>query len=219
MNERKIYILLTDTGTLFTRLIKLYTKSPLNHASLALDINLKELYSFGRKNPHNPFNGGFVQENIKNHPFKRATCEVYSCLISEKEYRRLTESIKKLKNNEKDYKYNLLGLFGIILNREVKRKNAYFCSQFVTALLYKNGIKLTDKSPGLTTPQDIRNSDRITLEYGGMLCDYPVSLMQRDWNIREPEICTLKNVYGGKKGRKGSHAALAFHKLRNILFS
>jgi hypothetical protein len=27
MTEKKVYILLTDTGTLFTKLIKLYTKS------------------------------------------------------------------------------------------------------------------------------------------------------------------------------------------------
>lgn len=213
MNKRKIYILLTDTGTLFTRLIKFYTKSPLNHASIAFDIKLKDLYSFGRKKPHNPFNGGFVRENIENHLFKRATCEVYSCLITETEYQSLSETIQRIKINETHYKYNLLGLFGIILNKEVKRKNAYFCSQFVTTLLSQNGIILTDKSPGLSTPQDIRNSDRITLEYRGELCYYPFFVIQRD--SREPEIY----LYEEKRSRKASNKALAFQKIRRNLSS
>ena len=37
MIEKKVYILLTDTGTLFTKLIKLYTKKPYNHASISFD--------------------------------------------------------------------------------------------------------------------------------------------------------------------------------------
>ena len=49
MIEKKIYILLTDTGTLFTNLIKLYTKKTYNHASISFDSELSEVYSFGRK--------------------------------------------------------------------------------------------------------------------------------------------------------------------------
>ena len=46
---KKVYILLTDTGTLFTKSIKTYTKAPYNHASISFDVGLEELYSFGRK--------------------------------------------------------------------------------------------------------------------------------------------------------------------------
>ncbi|MED4476449.1 hypothetical protein [Oceanobacillus caeni] len=44
MTERKVYILLTDTGTFFTKLIKLYTKKPYNHASISFDSELSEVY-------------------------------------------------------------------------------------------------------------------------------------------------------------------------------
>ena len=54
MIEKKIYILLTDTGTLFTNLIKLYTKKPYNHASISFDSKLSEVYSFGRKTARKP---------------------------------------------------------------------------------------------------------------------------------------------------------------------
>lgn len=55
MEEKKIYLLLTDTGTLFSKLIKCYTKKPYNHASIAFDGELSTVYSFGRKKPKNPF--------------------------------------------------------------------------------------------------------------------------------------------------------------------
>lgn len=49
MKQNKIYLLFTNTRTLFTRTIRLYTKADYNHASIALDPNFNETYSFGRK--------------------------------------------------------------------------------------------------------------------------------------------------------------------------
>jgi hypothetical protein len=60
MTEKKVYILLTNTGSFLTKLIKLYTKKPYNHASIAFDYELSEVYSFGRKTARNPVIGGFV---------------------------------------------------------------------------------------------------------------------------------------------------------------
>ncbi|MCM3651426.1 MULTISPECIES: hypothetical protein [Metabacillus] len=51
----EIYIILTDTGTIFTNMIKMYTKQSLNHASISFTKNLSTTYSFGRKNVNNPF--------------------------------------------------------------------------------------------------------------------------------------------------------------------
>lgn len=53
----KIYIILTYTGTLLSKIIKFYTKDEFSHVSLALDIGLNKMYSFGRLNPYNPFIG------------------------------------------------------------------------------------------------------------------------------------------------------------------
>lgn len=56
--DPSVYIMLTNTGTLFTKLIQGYTKAPYNHASISFNRELSELYSFGRKHPANPLNGG-----------------------------------------------------------------------------------------------------------------------------------------------------------------
>ncbi|MEM5591749.1 hypothetical protein AAHH67_08270 [Niallia circulans] len=70
MTERKVYIILTDTGTLFTRCIKFFTRKPHNHASISFDPQLNEVYSFGRRKPSNPFIGGFVKENVQHSFFE-----------------------------------------------------------------------------------------------------------------------------------------------------
>ena len=62
---RKIYIVLTYTGTFLAKIIRFYTKKEYSHVSIALDEDLGRMYSFGRINPYNAFVGGFVREGIK----------------------------------------------------------------------------------------------------------------------------------------------------------
>lgn len=61
---KKIYIVLTHTGTYLSRFIRFYTKATYSHVSLGLDRNLNELYSFGRKYPYIAIIGRFVREYI-----------------------------------------------------------------------------------------------------------------------------------------------------------
>ena len=64
---KKIYIILTNSGTILSRVIKLYTRKEYTHVSISLDKRLRKMYSFGRLNPYNPFYGGFIHEEIGNH--------------------------------------------------------------------------------------------------------------------------------------------------------
>ena len=61
---KKIYIVLTHSGTTLSKIIKGFTKDEFSHVSISLDKELNEMYSFGRLNPYNPFWGGFVHEYI-----------------------------------------------------------------------------------------------------------------------------------------------------------
>ncbi|WCF08158.1 hypothetical protein NDS46_28535 [Paenibacillus thiaminolyticus] len=173
VDERKIYILLTDTGTVFSKLIRLYTKAPLNHASIALDSELREVYSFGRKHPLNPFYGGFVKERVQGYLVRteaRPTqCALYSCTVSTDTYERIRLRLKQMEQNPEQYKYNLLGLFGIIFNIHIRRENAYFCSQFVASMLQEHGMYVVDKNWVWVTPEDFRHSPSLQLVYRGDL--------------------------------------------------
>ena len=86
---RKIYIVLTYTGTLLARLVKAYTKKEYSHVSLSLDEDLSHMYSFGRLNPYNPFIGGFLQQSPLFGKFKRfhkTQSIIYSIVVEDDQY-------------------------------------------------------------------------------------------------------------------------------------
>lgn len=170
--DRKVYLLFTDTGTIFTRMIKLYTKKPYNHASISLDSHLLSVYSFGRKNPKNPFIGGFVQENIESELFNDAECAIYCCDVSECQFEKMAYIIRKMEEHKHQYRYNLLGLFAILLNIQLQRKNSYFCSQFVATVLKECEIVNISKPVSLVTPYDIQELPRFQIVYRGSLKNY-----------------------------------------------
>ncbi|MGN7402939.1 hypothetical protein ACTHO0_24085 [Cytobacillus praedii] len=172
MEEKKIYIIFTDTGTLFTKLIKLYTKKPLNHVSISFDKQLTNIFSFGRKKPYNPFVGGFVRERIAEGLFKKARCEVYSYSLSGAEYEQMQKKVRQIEAKKELYKYNFLGLIAIMLKYNLKRKNAFFCSQFVATILNEKRGML-EKSPSQCTPQDLLAMNELELIYKGKLNFYP----------------------------------------------
>lgn len=58
--DYSVYIVLSKTQTLPSRVIKLWTREPYAHTSLAMDVELKEMYSFARKHLYNPFDCGFL---------------------------------------------------------------------------------------------------------------------------------------------------------------
>ncbi|MFD1851690.1 hypothetical protein [Oceanobacillus bengalensis] len=171
MGERKIYILLSDTGTLFTRMIKLYTKKPYNHASISFDPYFTEVYSFGRKQPHNPFIGGFVREDIRDGLFTHARGAIYSCTATDEQIRYMLDYIKKIEAQKHLYRYNLLGLFFLTFNKRMDRKHAFFCSEFVATVLNKGNVVQFDKALSFVTPHDFHEVDTFQLEYQGDLAD------------------------------------------------
>ncbi|HZJ86729.1 MAG TPA: hypothetical protein VFC75_00765 [Erysipelothrix sp.] len=172
---KNVYILLTDTGSVLTTMIKHVTTNPYNHVSISFDEDLETLYSFGRKHPNNPFLGGFVKESIYSGTFKKfknTTCMVLKFEVSDNEYNLLNEQIDFFVANMDKYHYNLIGLIGAYFNRRVPRKNAYFCSEFVADVLYKSDLNIWDIPPHMVRPYDFGIDDRFEVIYEGLLRDY-----------------------------------------------
>jgi hypothetical protein len=170
--ERKVYLVLTDTGTIFTRLIRLYTKQTYNHSSLSLDLQLENLYSFGRKQPWNPFIGGFVKEQIGEGLFKKATCEIYCLNITEEQFQHIQQQIQQFEDKQHEYKYNLLGLFALMFRKPLDRENAFFCSEFVSTLLTRSRAVAFNKPTCFVTPSDLGQLEDVEYIYQGSIRDY-----------------------------------------------
>lgn len=170
-----IYILLSHSGSMFSRAINIYTGDPYTHVSIALDKDLKELYSFGRLKPYNPIIAGFVKEDIVNGTYGRfpnTRCALYSLKIDDIQYQKLKKELDRFKMEANKYGYNFLGLIGAMFHYPIQRKYNYFCSQFVSEILQNSGINILDKHPGLTSPMDFKKCKELQFIYEGYLSAY-----------------------------------------------
>ena len=175
----KVYIVLTHTGTLLSKIIKFFEKDEFSHVSLSLDNQLKEMYSFGRLNPKNPFIGGFVHESINHGTFKRfkyTRTKIYSLDVTEEQYITMKNQINYIKQNRNNYKFNIIGLFAVGINKKIKFKNAFYCAEFVKYILETSGVEI--ELPDMIKPEDFKNLENAKEIYNGKLKDYNVEKLK-----------------------------------------
>jgi len=170
---KKIYIVLTQTGTVLSRLIKLYTGAEYCHVSISLDKRLNKMYSFGRLNAYNPFIGGFVHEGIYFGTFKRfknTITEIYSIEVTNEQYNKIKQEIKRISKNKESYKFNYAGLFLAGINYRYKKNKAFYCAEFVKHLTDTANIELN--LPDVIKPIDFKEISNLELLYKGVLKNY-----------------------------------------------
>ena len=169
---KKIYIVLTYTGTILSKIVKVYTRREFSHVSIALDEDLKEMYSFGRINAYNPFWAGFVHEDVNKGTFKRfkkTKARVYSLTVKDEQYEKVKEAIRDIQNNKLDYNFNILGLLGVVINYKVKRERYFYCAEFVKYVLEQSNICYL---PDIVKPEDFKEIDNLNVVYNGQLREY-----------------------------------------------
>lgn len=176
-STERIYIVISQTGTLLSRILKHITGADYNHASLGLSSDLSIMYSFGRKNPYNPFLGGFVIESPHYGTFKRFSntkALVLALDIDADKYELIKNMLEKMVDNKKEYRYNYLGLWLAAINQVYKSEKRYYCSEFVRDVLQKYGIKGAEALTDIVKPIDFLTLPDITQVYSGRLQDYSV---------------------------------------------
>ena len=172
---KKIYIVATNTGTLFSRLLRIVTNEKYVHVSISLDKKFKKIYSFGRKEPKRILPAGFVNEKLDQicEVFNNSVCRIYELEITDEQYYRLKYELKQnyIKNAIK-YKYNIRGLPFINFNLAYRRKYHYVCSQFCGKLLMDAGIIDFKKDYSIVKPKDLMELNHLKLIYEGKTLDY-----------------------------------------------
>ncbi len=177
MLENKIYIVLSETQTVLAKIIRKYTKFNYNHVSISLDKQLKYMYSFGRKNPTNPFIGGFVIESISQGFFARfpnSKIKVLELSVTAEQYKKLKDILNKFIYNPHIYKYNIKSiLLGIINKKRNSYKiNHFLCTEFVAYILDKSKIISFNKNYHDVQPLDFNNISDKNEIYEGLFKDY-----------------------------------------------
>ena len=170
---KEIYLVLTHTGTILSRIVKFYTKKKYTHISIGLDSELNQLYSFGRLNPYNAFIGGFVQEELNKGTFarfKNTMGAVYSLNVTDEQYNSIVETIENVKQNKDKYKFNVIGLFLVSINKKYQKEDTFYCAEFVKYILETSLNK--ELLPEIIKPMDFAELDNIKLRYEGDLSRY-----------------------------------------------
>lgn len=171
---KKIYILLTRTGTFPARVIHVVKGGTFTHTSLSLVQATDNFYSYARRKIKNPFNAGLIIENIHTEVFALyPDCHsaVYELNVSDEAYEKMKNKITYFFDNYKKAKYNFFGLIPMAFGIKIKRKFRLTCSQFVAIILQSaEEIKLP-KDPYLMLPNDFSLIDGIKVIYDGKLKD------------------------------------------------
>ena len=172
--NKKVYIVLSQTGTILSRILKLITRAPYNHSSIALTEDLQTMYSFGRVRPYNPFLGGFVQESPAHGTFKRfknTRVMVLETEISQSSYSEVGQLICEMMKDKARYHYNYWGLILAALNIHFKRENRYYCSEFIKELVLRMNLPGAEEIPDIVKPIHFLTVPHKTV-YEGKLREY-----------------------------------------------
>lgn len=177
-NKQYIYVVLTQTGTMVSKTIKAFTRTPFNHVSITTDKELSEMFSFSRFNKYRPLPAGFKNESVHTGVyglFSSIPCEIYSFEVTDSQLKRYNDLITHFKTKTQLYSYNLLGLLTVPLGIPLKRRTRFVCSQFVAYMLTYSGIAKFNKDISLITPDDFRYLKNATLLYSGDMKQYTYS--------------------------------------------
>lgn len=175
--ENKIYIVVSQTGSFPSRLLKLITRDKYNHVSISLEEDLDIMYSFARRYTYNPFWGGFVQESINRGTLKRfhkTKSVIMAVPVDSELYSKMKKYLEEMYLERKKYHYNYLGvaLAGIDIN--FQPENHYYCSSFVKDLLVSFELIEADEMRKTVHPIDFIEKFGEQEIYCGRLQDYRV---------------------------------------------
>ena len=154
---KTIYILLTRSNTILSKLVYQVTKDTYTHASIAFDDNLDELYSSSRKNGRTLFPAGPCTESLNRGYYgqhSKIPCALYKLEVNDEIYEKAKQEVEQIIENAGEYHFNIIGLFLCKLNIPYHRKHYFFCSQFVGEILKRSKAMKLPKDTSLMKPSD-----------------------------------------------------------------
>ena len=122
---KKIYVLLTKTGTVPSKIIGKLSRARFSHASLSIDNEFTDMFSFGRKGMK-VFPGGFAKENLRTRVLKKyenCPCEVISMEVTDENYEKIKNKALYFSDNKDLFGYSYIGIFACWCRIKLKFKN------------------------------------------------------------------------------------------------
>ena len=172
MGDKKVYIVLSQSYTMLSRIIKAITKDKYSHVSLSYDKECTDMYTMGRRFARWPFSGVYKNESIYKGVYnlsKNAEILIYELDVDDETYKNIKMLLEKYGKESKGY--NFLGLIFAIFNKRLDRKK-YYCSEFIYKVLSDDSIKLYEKTNDVVKPMDFQKMKNLKKIYEGKVRDY-----------------------------------------------
>jgi hypothetical protein len=169
---KDIYILLTDTKTLVSKVSRMVTGDPYNHVSLMLSEDFDEgIYTFSLSNGLNGIFGGFMVEDRKN--LKGSHYSMYRVAVTNSVYDKIKLKVTDYINAVDKTSYNHLGLFNAIFKKGIFKSEdgqTSICSEFVVEVLKFAGVELFAKRLASTVrPYELVKSKLLKFHKRGVI--------------------------------------------------
>ena len=171
---KKLYVLLTRSGTFLSNIVYLITGDMYTHASICFDENLSSVYSSARKNGETMFPAGPCQESFHRGFYKKHShipCALYELQVTEAVYDRAKEEVHRIIRDADRYHFNIIGLMLCQLNIPFQRRYKFFCSQFVGEILHRSEAIQLPKESSVMRPMDYARLPELNCCYRGFLKD------------------------------------------------
>ena len=160
--SKTVSVLLTKQPGLFAKMSRFFVGGKYSHASIGLSDDKNTFFSFNTKR------GFCVEKPIKKR--RKNPCALYQVQVPLESYEDIVARIEDFQNHAHQYSYSFMGVIFCLLHIPVRRKNRYFCSQFVSELLVLSGAVKLRKRPSLYRPKHFSKEPEFTLRYQGSLC-------------------------------------------------
>lgn len=167
---KKLYLFLSKTGTVPSKIIGKVSRARFSHVCLSFDDTFTNMYSFGRKTLK-IFPSGFVKENVRKRVLKKyedCPCAVYSLDVSDEDFALIKQKAEDFERRKEDLKYSCLGIFACWFRLKIRFKNRYFCSQCVSEILQAGNVALP-YDPLLMRPMDVLKIEGLKEEFQGAI--------------------------------------------------
>ena len=164
--KRYIYIILVRYPDAFSKAFRFLSRGRYNHVSIGLSGSDGTFYSYVAT--------GFRKEFPQKHPtFKgeEIPCKLYGLEISDETHRVAKAVLEDHADQAHRFKYSKIGLLLCLLRIVYKRKNEYFCSQFVSEVLGQLQAVPLAKHSALYLPDDFMKMKELRLRFTGYLSE------------------------------------------------
>lgn len=170
---QKIYIIISQTHTGFARAVRKVGKVRYNHASIALDKDLEETFSYARPKHRAVLLARLVKENVYRYTmgkYSDVPVVIFCLEVTDGQYEWIKNKIYQI-YNDGEYLYNFYSVLSNLITGGFATYKTFSCIEFVMYLLQGIGYK-TEKPLYSYRPDDLVELFADSVYFEGNLLDY-----------------------------------------------